>query len=141
MESSQEQIKKNLAERFSADRFATQVTGIEIVDLRSGYARVKLDVEPRHFNAVGIVQGGVYFTLADFAFAVACNTQDEETTVSIESSISFFKPTVSGTLYAEADLLSRSRSLQSFDVPITNEKGELVAKFYGRGFVRQNRNQ
>lgn len=130
--------REELLNRFKADRFATEVVGIEIVDVRPGYAKVKLDIEPRHHNAVGIVQGGVYFTLADFAFAIASNTQDEETTVSIETSMSYFKPTVSGTLYAEANLVFRSRSLQSFEVPITNEKGETVARFYGRGFVRKN---
>lgn len=134
-----EPTKEQLIERFAADRFATEVTGIEIVDVRPGYAKVKLEVEPRHYNAVGIVQGGVYYTLADFAFAVASNTQDEETTVSIEGSMSYFKPTVSGTLFAEATMISRSKSLQSFDVPVTNEKGEIVARFYGRGFVRQAR--
>ncbi len=129
--------KEELLKRFEADRFATEVTGIEIVDVRPGYAKVKLAVEPRHHNAVGIVQGGVYFTLADFAFAVASNTQDSEATLSIESSISFFKPVTAGTLFAEANLLHRSRSLQSFEVPVTNENGETVALFYGRGFVKQ----
>ncbi len=129
--------REALLERFQADRFATEVTGIEIVDVRPGYAKVRLAVEPRHHNAVGVVQGGVYFTLADFAFAVASNTRDDETTLSIENSISFFKPVTAGTLYAEANLLHRSRSLQSFDVPVTNEKGELVARFHGRGFVNQ----
>lgn len=131
--------REELLQRFQADRFATEVVGIEIVDVRPGYAKTKLVVEPRHYNAVGIAQGGVLFTLADFAFAVASNTQDEETTVSIESNMSFMKPTVGGTLYAEANLVFRSRSLQSFEVPITNEQGELVAKFYGRGFVRRKR--
>lgn len=133
--------KEQLLERFQNDRFATEVTGIEIVDIAPGYAKVKLEVQPRLFNAVGIVQGGALFTLADFAFAVASNTQDDETTVSIESTMSFMKPTTSGTLYAEAKLLSRSRSLQSFEVPITNEKGELVARFYGRGFVRRPKSE
>lgn len=129
--------KEELLARFQADRFATEVTGIEIVDVRPGFARVQLTVEPRHLNAAGVVQGGVYFTLADFAFAVAANTQDDEATLSIESSLSFFKSAHTGTLYAEANLLHRSRSLQSFDVPITNENGELVARLYGRGFVRK----
>ncbi len=129
--------KEALLERFRADRFATEVTGIEIVDVRPGYAKVRLAVEPRHHNAVGVVQGGVYFTLADFAFAVASNTRDDETTLSIEGSMSFFKPVSAGTLYAEANLLARSRSLQSFDVPVTNEKNEIDARLYGRGFVKQ----
>ncbi len=131
--------KEELVKRFQSDRFATEVTGIEIVDVAPGYAKVKLEVQSRHYNAVGIVQGGALFTLADFAFAVASNTQDDQVTVSIESTMSFFKPTTTGTLFAEAKLLSRSKSLQSFEVPVTNEKGELVAHFYGRGFVRKDR--
>lgn len=134
-----EPTKEELIERFQADRFATGVVGIEIVDIRPNYSKVKLDVQPRHHNAVGIAQGGVYFTLADFAFALASNTRDDETTVSIEGTMSYFKPTVSGTLYAEATMISRSKSLQSFEVSVTNEKGELAARFYGRGFVRQPR--
>ncbi len=123
--------------RFRKDRFATEVAGIEIVDVRPGYAKVKLAVEPRHHNAAGVVQGGVYFTLGDFAFAVAANTYDDETTLSIEGTMSFFKAVTTGTLFAEASLLYRSRSLQAFEVPVTNEKGEMVARFYGRGFVKQ----
>ena len=125
-----------LPEPQTKDRFATEVVGIETVVVAPNYAKTKLDVESRHFNAVGIVQGGVYFTLADYAFALASNT-DTETVVAVEVGLSFLKPTKSGTLYAEAALLGRSKSLVSYDIPITNEKGELVARFYGRGFVRQ----
>jgi acyl-coenzyme A thioesterase PaaI-like protein len=49
------------------------------------------------------------------------------------------KPTTAGTLYAEATQAAKSKSLVSYDIPVTNEKGELVAKFYGRGFIRQPR--
>ncbi|MDR1964311.1 MAG: PaaI family thioesterase [Planctomycetaceae bacterium] len=129
--------KEQIVERFKADRYATEVTGIEIVDARPGYAKTKLLIQPKHFNAVGIVQGGVLFTLADFAFAVASNNGVEEITVAIECNISFLKPTTAGILYAEAILLSKTKSLASYDIPVTNENGELVAKFYGRGFVRQ----
>ncbi|MDR0870970.1 MAG: PaaI family thioesterase [Planctomycetaceae bacterium] len=129
--------KELILERFQADRFATQVAGVEIVDAAVNYAKVKLNVEPRHFNAVGIVQGGALFTLGDFAFAVASNAGQEETVVAIECNLSFMKPTTGGALFAEAKLISRSKSLCSYDVLIMNEKNELVAKFYGRGFVRR----
>jgi len=120
------------------DRFAVEVVGIEMVAVAPNYAKTKLTIEPRHFNGVNIAQGGVYFTLADYAFALASNN-DTETVVAVEVGMSFLKPTKSGTLYAEATLLSRSKSLVSYDIPITNEQGELVARFYGRGFVRQPR--
>jgi acyl-CoA thioesterase len=129
--------KEQIIERFKADRYAAEVTGIEIVEAKPGYAKTKLVIEPKHSNAVGITQGGALFTLADFAFAVASNAGVEETTVAIECNISFIKPTTTGTLYAEATLIAKTKSLVSYDIPITNEKGELVAKFYGRGFVRQ----
>jgi acyl-CoA thioesterase len=135
MEITTEQIK----ERFSADRFATVVTGSEIIEARAGYAKIKLEICEKHYNAVGIVQGGVLFTLADFAFAVASNAGVDEITVAVECNISFMKPTKSGTLIAEATQVAKTKSLCSFNVPITNEKGELVAQFYGRGFIRQNR--
>ena len=120
----------------SIDRFAVEVVGAETVIVAPNYAKTKLVIEPRHFNAVNLVQGGVYFTLADYAFALASNNETE-TVVAVEVGISFLKPTKSGTLYAEATLLSRSKSLVSYDIPVTNEQGELVARFYGRGFVRQ----
>lgn len=127
-------------EKFREDRFAV-LTGIEIVEVAPGYAKVKLKVREQVFNALNIVQGGALFTLGDFAVAVAANTYAPDAdpgtaVVAIESSISFIKPARSGVLFAEAKELARSKSLVSFDVPITNEKGELIAKFYGRGFVR-----
>lgn len=123
--------------KFQRDRFAV-LTGLEILEAAPGYAKVKLEIREELFNAVDIVQGGALFTLGDFAFAVAANTDANEslTSVAIESSISFVKPAKSGVLFAEAREIARSKSLVSYDVPITNEKGELIAKFYGRGFIR-----
>jgi len=125
-----------IVERFNADQYATEVTGIEIVEVRENYVKTKLVVEPKHMNALGIMQGGVLFTLADFTFAVAINAEKEETTVAIECHISFFKPVTDGTLYAESQLVSQSRSLVAQDVTITNDRGDIVAKFHGRGFIR-----
>jgi acyl-CoA thioesterase len=132
-----ELTKKQIIERFKADRYATEVTGIEIVDARPGYAKTQLLIEPKHFNAVGIIQGGVVFTLADFAFAVASNVGVEEITVAIECHLAFLKPTTGGTLVAEATQISKTRSLVSYNIPVTNENGELVAQFYARGFTKQ----
>jgi acyl-CoA thioesterase len=132
-----ELTKEQIIERFKADRYATEVTGIEIVDAKLGYAKTKLIIQPKHFNAVGIVQGGVVFTLADFAFAVASNAGVEEITVAIECNLSFMKPTTTGTLFAEAALISKTKSLVSYSIPVTNENGELAAQFYGRGFTKQ----
>ncbi len=119
------------------DRFA-QLLGIRVEELRTGFARASLAVEERLFNGVDIVQGGAIFTLADYAFALASNTR-ENVAVSIESNISFLKPTRGGTLFAEAEEVSRSKSLGSYVVRVTNDRGEQTALFYGRVFFRQDK--
>ena len=126
-----------IIECFKADQYATQVTGIEIVEVGENYVKTKLVVEPKHMNALGIMQGGALFTLADFTFAVAVNAGQTNSTVAMECHISFFKPVTAGILYAESQLIAKSRSLTANDVTITNEQGDIVAKFHGRGFVRQ----
>ncbi len=112
------------------------LTGIEIVDVAPGYAKTRLTVEEKHYNSLDIVQGGVLFTLADFALAVAGNN-GEETTVSIEANISYLKPGRSGVIYAEAKEISRSKSLIGYEIPVTDEQGNLLARFYGRAYVRR----
>ena len=62
-----------LREFFSHDRYATSTTGIEILEAQDGYAKVGLAVHEGHMNAGNRVMGAVYYTMADFAFAVASN--------------------------------------------------------------------
>ena len=129
---------EEVTERFKADKYAAGLTGIEIVEVRDNYVKTKLVVEPKHMNAFGIMQGGALFTLADFTFAVALNAGQEESSVAIECHISFLKPVmVGGVLFAESRLVAKSRSLMAQDVTITNEQGDVVATFHGRGFVRR----
>lgn len=59
---------------FSDDRFATEATGIVIDHLDSHTAQCSLSLDGRHRNARGVAMGGVLFTLADFATAVAANS-------------------------------------------------------------------
>ena len=127
-----------VAERFNADRYAVGLTGIELVQVEENCVKTKLVVEPKHMNAFGIMQGGALFTLADFTFAVAINAGQPGSSVAIECQISFLKPISEGVLHAEAQVIFRSRSLVACDVTLTNDLGELVAKFHGRGFVRQS---
>lgn len=119
---------------FADDRFAA-TSGVELVDLRPGYAKSRLVLEERHLNGVGIVQGGAIFTLADFTFAVACNTAGQ-VAVAISTSLSFFKASRTGTLWAEATEIARSRRISTCSVRITNDAEELVAQFQGTAFIK-----
>ena len=81
-----------------------------IAEVDDHYAKCTLEVQERHRNAMGAVMGGVYFTLADFAFAVAANWQ-EIGTVSLHSDIAYLgtaKGTVSYThLYFDPFFIKR----------------------------------
>ncbi|MGC9318401.1 MAG: PaaI family thioesterase, partial [Armatimonadota bacterium] len=114
---------------FRNDHFAA-TSGVEILELQHGYARTALTIEDRHLNSVGILQGGAIFTLADLAFAMACNSAGR-VAVAINVNLSFLKATRSGTLTAEATEVSRSRRISTCTVQVTDEAGELIALFQG----------
>jgi len=119
---------------FENDRFAA-TSGMRMVELRAGYAKTALEVQQRHLNSVGTVQGGAIFTLADLAFAMACNSRGR-VAVAVNTSLSFLKATRSGTLYAEAVEISRSNRLSSCTVRVTNDAEELVALFQGTAYIK-----
>ena len=60
-------------EFFKADCFAMNA-GVELIEVKPGYAKARMLVTPDHLNAGGVCQGGALFTLADLAFAAAANT-------------------------------------------------------------------
>ena len=120
---------KTLKEFLQGDRFA-QHCGIELVSLAPGQAVTRMRIEPRHANAVGLVQGGAIFTLADYAFAVASNTHGT-IAVGINVSITYMKAVTSGTLTAEAREVARNPKLASYTVNVTDEGGNLIAVFQG----------
>ena len=78
---------QEIQEIFRGDRFASEM-GAEILEAEQGRARCALTIGPGHRNAAGGVMGGVLFTLADFAFAVAAN-YSRMNTVSLGSQIAY----------------------------------------------------
>jgi len=123
-----------IAEFFSRDRFA-RGNGIRILEVRPGFGRTEMAVEPRHLNAVGILQGGAVFTLADLAFALACNSHGV-LAVGAQADITYFKPVRAGRLTATAEEISRTRALSTCVVRVTSEDNELIALFKGVAFVK-----
>ena len=117
---------------FKRDIFAAE-TGVELLEAGNGTARARLKIEPRHLNGGGVCQGGVIFTLADFAFAVAVNSH-ARLTLSIQANIQFFKSEREGYLYAEAREVFNHGKLASCNVSVTNEAGELIAMFCSMGY-------
>lgn len=121
-------------EYFKNDQFATS-NGIQLLEARPGFGRSRLVIEPRHLNSIGTVQGGALFTLADLAFAGACNAAGR-LAVGLDMSISCLKAVSSGVLEAQATELARGRTISSITVHVTNEAGELIAIFQGTAYIK-----
>lgn len=125
----------DIFEFLKGDKFAL-FAGVELLQVRSGYARARMEIQPMHLNGGKVCQGGAIFTLADLAFAAAVNSH-ARLTLSIQSSINFFKAESSGYLYAEANEMLNHKKLPYCEVKITNEKGDLVATFNGTGYRKE----
>ncbi|MGH8176560.1 MAG: hydroxyphenylacetyl-CoA thioesterase PaaI [Steroidobacter sp.] len=116
---------------FEQDR-ASQTLGIRILEVRPGYARLAMLVRKDMVNGHHICHGGLIFTLADSAFAFACNSYNT-VTVAAGAMIDFLSPgNLGDELTATAQEQSRSRRTGVYDVTVHNQKGECIALFRGR---------
>lgn len=110
---------------FMKDRFATE-NGAVIDDVDDHYAKCSLKIEDRHRNAMGAVMGGVYFTLADFALAVASNWQ-EMGNVSLNSEITYLSAAKGEKLTAEAVCIKNGKTAGYYKIDVRDEQGNLAA--------------
>ena len=111
---------------FENDQFAMKTTGAEIIAVGDHYAKCRLTLDERHMNASGRVMGGVYYTLTDFAFAVAANF-DQPPTVTAVSQISYLGVPQGNTLTAETHLLKDGRRTCFYEIAIYDDTDTLVA--------------
>jgi len=114
-------------EFFSGDCYATALTGIDIVEVGDHYSKCCLALDGRHKNAAGQIMGGVPYTLADFAFAVATNSGKDGYTVTVTGNISYLSICRGNVLTAECTLLREGRRNCFYHVDIKDETGTLVA--------------
>ena len=128
---STEELEK-VREFFKGDRFATEA-GAVIEEIGDHYAKVSLSLNEHHQNAAGGIMGGVYFTLADFAFAVASNWQ-RVGTVSINADISFIGVPKTEKIFAETELIKNGRTTCCYNVSIYDEAENAVAAVKVLGF-------
>ena len=117
---------------FENDRFATE-NGAVFEEVEEHYAQCSLKLGSRHRNAMGAVMGGVYFTLADFAFAVAANWQGTGT-VSLHSDIAYLGSAKGNQLIAEAVCIKNGRSTSYYKIEVKDELGNLTAVVNTTGY-------
>jgi len=115
-------------EFFRNDRFASDA-GIELIEIKAGYGKARLEIGPQHLNAGNTTQGGAIFTLADLALAAAANSHGT-LALSTTSNISFLRSSGPGDiLYAEAVEKYIGQRTAHYQVDVTNQNSELIATF------------
>jgi len=112
---------------FAQDRFATEACGATIVSAKRGHAVCEMTLSEIHLNAMGAVMGGAIFSLADFAFAIACNV-GEAPTVAISNTIEFMNVARGSKLIAECTTDKSGRTIGYYTVEVKDDLGTLVAK-------------
>lgn len=114
------------------DRFAA-LLGIKLAEVREGYAVTEVTINENHLNGVGKVQGGVIFTLADYAFAAASNSAGCAT-VGLNVNITYFRSPSGKKIIAEAKEISVRKRISGYRVDVFDEDGSLIASFSGLGY-------
>ena len=127
-----EQILQHMAQ----DPFA-RFLGIELLELCEGYSKTALVVKDHMLNFYGLPHGGVIFSLADAAFAAACNSYGQ-VAVALHVDISFLDAVQVGTrLIAEAVEEHLGGRTGLYRLTVTKEDGTLVALAHGTAYRKK----
>jgi len=119
------------AHMFAADR-ASRGLGMAIASVGEGTARLTMTVRDDMLNGFEICHGGFITTLADSAFAFACNSRNV-LTVAAGLTVDFLAPAHRGDLLtANAAEVSRTGRTGVYDIEVRNQRGETVALFRGK---------
>jgi acyl-CoA thioesterase len=127
-------IHEEVVNHMMENDFFSQWLGIEVIEIKEGYSKIKMVVRKEMVNGFGIVHGGIPFSLADSAFAFACNNRNN-LSVALDTSINFIKAVhVGDILTAEAKEIHNGRSTGLYHIMITNQELQDVALFKGLCF-------
>jgi acyl-CoA thioesterase len=125
-------LAQRVAEVMYSRDAALKMLGIVIEDIGPGHSRLSMTVRTDMLNSHGIGHGGLIFTLADSAFAYACNSRNEST-VAAGCSIEFLRPAQLGErLIATGEERVLSGRTGIYDITVRDEHGEPVAVFRGK---------
>ncbi|MFL5808332.1 MAG: hydroxyphenylacetyl-CoA thioesterase PaaI [Flavisolibacter sp.] len=112
----------------------SQWLGIEVLEVREGYSKIQMTLRDEMINGFDVIHGGIAFSLADSAFAFACNNRNN-LSMALDTNITFTKPTKPGDiLTAEAKELHNGKSTGLYFITVTNQHQQQVAVFKGTCF-------
>ena len=105
-----------------------KLVGFEIVERRMGYAKGELAVKPCHLNVLGVIHGGVLFTIADTTSGAAASTGRPYAVPTVNGSINYLKAGKNTEkIIAEAEEIKNGRNFSVCVCKIYDDKGELLA--------------
>ncbi|MGZ4942152.1 MAG: PaaI family thioesterase [Halobacteriota archaeon] len=127
-----------VSKRLRSDPYAHFV-GIQITRIERGYAEAELTVVDHMLNFNKVTHGGVIFSLADVAFAAACNSFNQ-TSVALSFHIVYRKPIKLGTkLVAEAKEESAGKNTALYKITVRTEQHRLVALCEGLAYKLESK--
>jgi acyl-CoA thioesterase len=123
-------VDENTKSIIDSDLFA-KALGIEVLEVKPGWARSGLKLCAEHLNFLQMVHGAVIFSLADAAFAAASNSFGTKA-VALSISIDFMSAAEPGAeIFAEVELASRAGKMGCYNMKVENSEGKLIAQCRG----------
>ena len=121
------------------DDRASKMLGMEVLAIGPGHATLCMAVRNDMLNGHDICHGGLVTTLADSAFAFACNAYNEVTVASGFDVNLVAGARLGDVLTATATEVAKSGRTGVYDIAVTNQRGEAVAAFRGRSYTMKGR--
>jgi acyl-CoA thioesterase len=129
-----QQSPKQVVDHMMKEDLFSQWLGISVLEVREGYSKIQMTLRDEMVNGFHVIHGGIAFSLADSAFAFACNNRNN-LSMALDTNITFTKTTLPGDiLTAEAKELHNGRSTGLYLITVTNQRQEQVALFKGTCF-------
>jgi acyl-CoA thioesterase len=115
---------------------------MELVDVKKGWAVVRLPFDKKLTHPYGIAHGGAIFSAADSAVAMALfgMVDGGKALVTVEMKINYLKPFADGEIVAEAEIVSKGSTIVLGEAGVRNGEGELLAKAMATYMLIENRN-
>ncbi len=134
MSNHKNQLAQSVVDHMMENDFFSQWMGVKVLEVREGYSRIQMSIRKEMVNGFGIVHGGIPFSLADSAFAFACNNRNN-LSVALDVTIVFTKAVnIGDVLTAEAKEFHNGRSTGVYLITVSNQRNEEIAFFKGTCF-------
>ena len=113
-----------------------RLLGFRLLELSEGYAKVSVTLRPEHANFLGVTDGGLVMSLADYAFACSCNTFGQARVAAQFSTNFMSAPVMKGKLVAEGRTIHAGKTMALTEISVTDARGKAIAKATGTAIVK-----